>query len=215
MKAFYSLLAMWLGLTVGMQAQNRHLGKDTPKTALDPTADYIAIYQEAKRSYDAGKLADAEQQAQFVLGTYPHYAPAVTLLKMIRRADDGTSGQIGRKLDRIIIPRVNFRDALVESALDFLRDETRRLDPEKKGVNIVPNIPDDIKKRKITLDLVDVSAADLLRYIAEVGGFRYRIERSAVLISSDEPVKPGTPAAPATVADDPSQSLLPVIPGGP
>jgi hypothetical protein len=201
---------------IAVQAQsgsNRRLGQDMEKTAPEPTADYIAIYQEAVKAFNAGNLDDAEQQVELVLGKYPHYKPASNLQSRIvlaRRND--TSVVLKRKLEAIVIPRVNFRDALVENALDFLRDETRRLDRDKKGVNIVPNLPEETKKRKVTLDLVDVSAAELLKYISEVGGFRYRVERSAVIIYSDEPARP---AAAPTASSEPSPSLLPVIPNAP
>src|SRR5690349_2966548 len=133
MKLVCILFATWLTLNIGVQAQSHHLGQDTPKTAPDPTADYVQMYQDARRSFDAGNYDDAEQQVQVVLGKYPHYTPAVNLLAMIKqRKGSDRSGALRRKLEEIIIPRVNFRDALVESALDFLRNETRRLDPDKK-----------------------------------------------------------------------------------
>src|SRR5207248_318036 len=46
------------------------------------------------------------------------------------------------KLDQIIIPKLEFRDATVAEALDFLKQKSRELDPapdpSKRGVNIVP-----------------------------------------------------------------------------
>jgi hypothetical protein len=214
MKTLLIVCAGLLALNPGAFAQSHsRLGESTPKTAPEPTADYLAIYQDAKRSYDAGRLDEAEQQLQVVLGRYPHYSPAVTLQSMIlqqRRSD--TSAMLRRKLDGVVIPRVNFKDALVESSLDFLREETRRLDPEKKGINFVLTIPEEIRKRKITLDLVDVSAGDLLKYISEVGGFRYRVERRAVIVYSEDSAKPAAAPAPPASAE-PATPLVPVIPG--
>src|ERR1043166_3787570 len=181
MKSLCVLLVAWLALCTALQAQSgsgRHLGEGMERTVQEPTSDYVAIYQEAVKTFNAGNLDDADQQVQMVLSKYPHYQPAVKLqarIALARRND--TSAVLKRKLEGIVIPRVNFKDALVESALDFVRDETRRLDREKKGVNIVPNLPEEMRKRKVTLDLVDVSAADLLKYLSEVGGFRYRIDR--------------------------------------
>jgi general secretion pathway protein D len=42
-----------------------------------------------------------------------------------------------KKLNEIVIPEINFREAAVSDAITFLGDESRRLDPEKVGVNIV------------------------------------------------------------------------------
>jgi hypothetical protein len=43
----------------------------------------------------------------------------------------------GSRLDRIIIPKVDLRNVTVEEAIEFLRRETKRLDPEGAGVNFV------------------------------------------------------------------------------
>lgn len=209
MKLLCILLAVWVGLAASIQAQSHHLGDNTPKTAPEPSADYLAIYQEARRLYEAEKFDEALEQVRVVLAKYPHYQPAVILQTQIeRQRRTSSSSQMRTKLDRIIIPRVKFKDAIVESALDFLRDETRRLDPEKKGVNFVPNLPDEVKSRKVTLDLIDVSASDVLKYMSEVAGFKYRIDRSAVIITANEPTS--TPAATASVE---SAEPKPAIPG--
>jgi len=42
-----------------------------------------------------------------------------------------------KKLNEIIIPEINYREAVVSDVITFLSDESRRLDPAKVGVNIV------------------------------------------------------------------------------
>jgi general secretion pathway protein D len=44
---------------------------------------------------------------------------------------------IAKKLNEIIIPEVNYREAVVSDVITFLSDESRTLDPEKVGVNFV------------------------------------------------------------------------------
>jgi general secretion pathway protein D len=44
---------------------------------------------------------------------------------------------IVRKLNEIIVPEINYREAVVSDVITFLSDESRRLDPEHVGVNIV------------------------------------------------------------------------------
>lgn len=217
MKTLLVLLVICLAWNGTAQAQSRKgLGADAAKTAPDPTSEYLAIYEEARKLYGAGKLDEALAQVEVVLGKYPHYSPAVTLrtqLDRTIRAD--TSRELRQRLERLVIPRVKFRDALVGSALDFLRDETRRLDRTGKGINIVVLLPEEIKNRKITLDLIDARASEVLDYLAEGTGFRYRLDRSAVVVTSKEPA---TPAASQQVATTPSEPALPeppTIPGTP
>ncbi len=44
---------------------------------------------------------------------------------------------IVKKLNEIIVPEINYREAVVSDVITFLSDESRRLDPDKVGVNIV------------------------------------------------------------------------------
>jgi general secretion pathway protein D len=44
---------------------------------------------------------------------------------------------IVRKLNEIVVPEINYREAVVSDVITFLSDESRRLDPDKVGVNIV------------------------------------------------------------------------------
>ena len=54
--------------------------------------------------------------------------------------DDTGNGQLTRKLQAILIPNIEFRSTTVADAVEFLRQESRRLDPdpdpESRGVNI-------------------------------------------------------------------------------
>jgi general secretion pathway protein D len=52
----------------------------------------------------------------------------------------GGTAQINNKLNTIIIPRIEFRDATIREAIDFLREQAEENDPSstgKRGVNIV------------------------------------------------------------------------------
>jgi general secretion pathway protein D len=51
--------------------------------------------------------------------------------------DAARQQSIVKKLNDIVIPEVNYREAVVSDVITFLSDESRTLDPEKVGVNIV------------------------------------------------------------------------------
>jgi hypothetical protein len=216
MKTLLVALAVCALLIGTAQAQRKGIGVDIPKTAPDPTPEYLAMYEEAKKLYAAGRLDEALVQVEAVLAKYPHYSPAVNLRTQIGRSIHADrSRELRDKLERIVIPRVNFKDALVEAALDFLRDETRRLDRTGKGVNIVNLLPEEVRKRKITLDLIDARASEVLEYLAEGAGFRYRIDRSAVVVTAKEPTTTaGSPPAPPAPSE-PAVPELPISPGAP
>src|SRR5207302_822665 len=58
------------------------------------------------------------------------------------RTDISGTQRITEKLNTIIVPKIEFRDATVREAIDFLKQKSRELDttekdPTRRGVNIV------------------------------------------------------------------------------
>ncbi len=124
----------------------------------------------------------------------------------------GTELMIAR-LNRIIIPRVDFRDATVRQAVTFLQQRSRDLDstertPDQRGVNIFLKLPapgtavalpsgefDDITPapvpsgdNRITLNLNNVPLYEALRYVATLAGLKVKVEPFAVsLVPLSEP----------------------------
>lgn len=96
-----------------------------------------------------------------------------------------TQKALERKLRNIIIPQVNFREAGLQDAVDFLRERARALDPGNGDVNIVVAIPidDDAPEPRLTLNLHSVSLYDVLRYCCEAGGLQMRIDDHAVVLT--------------------------------
>jgi general secretion pathway protein D len=100
----------------------------------------------------------------------------------------GTSA-INRKLDDIIIPRVDFNDATIREALDFLKQravalDTSEQDPSRRGVNIVlklsPEAPE--AQQRISLSLNDVPLRTAIDYVAKAANLKLKIEPYAVVV---------------------------------
>ena len=115
---------------------------------------------------------------------------------------------ITNKLNHIIIPTLNFHDATVRDALDFLQKKSVQLDtmetnPSKKGVNIVlklengpeatgatPGVPAagagaasvNPGDSKITLELTNIPLAEALRYICSLAGLKIKIDPFAITV---------------------------------
>ena len=124
----------------------------------------------------------------------------------------GTELMVGR-LNRIIIPRVDFRDATVRQAVGFLQQRSRDLDtsetdPERRGINIVVKLPASAPQpsaalevegeapaaplysgdNRITLNLSNVPLYEALRYVATLAGLKVKVEPFAVsLVPLSEP----------------------------
>ena len=94
---------------------------------------------------------------------------------------------IGRKLDEIIIPRINFTDATVREAIEFLRQRSVALDTEsmdtgERGVNIVLKLDQAAASQTVTLDLANLPLREALTYITNLANLKFKIEPYAVLI---------------------------------
>lgn len=100
----------------------------------------------------------------------------------------GTS-LINRKLDEIIIPRIDFQEATIREALDFIKQRAAALDvteqdPTRKGINIVPKIepgsPED--NARITLSLTDIPLRAAIDYVAKAANMKLKVEPYAVAV---------------------------------
>jgi hypothetical protein len=101
---------------------------------------------------------------------------------MASTPDPNATSMVQRKLQNIIIPRLEFREATVSEALDFLKHKASSLDtddPGRRGVNIVLNAPDETR---ITVALTNVSLGDALRYVTNLAGLKYKVEQYAVTV---------------------------------
>jgi general secretion pathway protein D len=93
---------------------------------------------------------------------------------------------LNRKLDDLIIPSINFTDATVREAFEFLRQRSESLDIDApaadRGVNIVLKLDSDAAAQTITLDLRAIPLREALDYIARLANLRVKVEPYAVLI---------------------------------
>ena len=99
-----------------------------------------------------------------------------------------TQNPTEKKLSSIVIDKFEFQEVSIQMLVDYLGKKSIELDPEKKGVNIVLKLNDDMKKNppKVTITLKGVSLGDAIKYVCTVSNLDYRIEPQVVLISSKD-----------------------------
>lgn len=154
----------------------------------------------------ANAAYDAEAEALVARNTQPNLDQVEAFVESMQRADktddlgmqefdempqNGQGADASRyytnKMDRIIIPRVQFQGASIEEALEFLRIKSRDFDtverdPSRKGINLIAKFGSTPSTAQISLDLKDVPMTEALRYVAELAGMKYKIEPYAVLV---------------------------------
>ncbi len=100
------------------------------------------------------------------------------------------------KLNRTIIPTIDFEEATVEEAIEFLRQKSiehdpMETDPAKKGINFIlrnqSEAPAGVDAapaggQPITLKLSNVPLVEALRYVTELAGLKSKVEPYSVVI---------------------------------
>lgn len=117
--------------------------------------------------------------------------PPASLDKFIQDRTTGSSVDEGRakisaKLN-LILPNVNFADGTtVPEALDFLREEIERLDPDpdptERGLNIVLMVDENNLEPLTGLDLNNAPLLTVLNYIASASGLKLKVEAYAAVL---------------------------------
>ena len=86
---------------------------------------------------------------------------------------------------------MQFRAASPQDVIDYLRHESGKFAADKTEVNFVWQVPDSVQLPPITLSLKNIPLSDVLRYVTQLTGLRYRVEPYAVVIYKPDPnVKP-------------------------
>lgn len=99
------------------------------------------------------------------------------------------------KLESIIIPELNFNEVDVADAVRFLNEQSKALDPERKGINFVLKVnptvtaapapdapPAPAIQRSLTLNLRQVPLIEVLRFITNLTNLQFKVEEYAVFI---------------------------------
>jgi hypothetical protein len=95
---------------------------------------------------------------------------------------------IEKKLNEIIIPKVDFENATVTEAIRILNQksvemDTKEPDPAKRGITIVSSIKEDNGAR-ITLNLSNVPIVEALRYVCQLTNLNLREAGDEVVIEA-------------------------------
>ncbi len=85
--------------------------------------------------------------------------------------------------DGIIIPEVQFHDATLAEAVEFLRVKSREVDPKNKGLNILIR-PDVDSNTKISMHLKEAPVQEILRYLVTLAGCMMKREGDVFVITS-------------------------------
>ncbi|HSI16099.1 MAG TPA: von Willebrand factor type A domain-containing protein [Chthoniobacter sp.] len=174
----------------GVTAYNETRADAIPKTAL-------AWARPVRRSADPDKDG-FKNEDEYRSETDPN-----------NRGANGRTSTLRSKLDRIIIPKVEFHDATVREAIDFLKKKSVEFDDKspagERGTNIVLKLGDASGKDvpgipglqtppaaapdgtaptepRITVSLKDIPLGEALKYVTGLANLKYKVEPYAISV---------------------------------
>ena len=92
-----------------------------------------------------------------------------------------TNFGLDQKLKNIYLS-LDFNNATIEEATNFLSVESSRLDPDHKGVNFVIEPLASTTAKPVTLTLNNVPLGEALRYVCQLANVKYKVQDYAISI---------------------------------
>lgn len=189
MKALVMLLAMLLSLSVTVRGATN---------AVPDKDEQNRMAMEAVGLKERGRYAEAEVVLKRLAELQPDQVGVKQMLaevqaKLKAKKDDPLV-QLKRQLESIRMPEVLFREAKAEDVIEYLRTEGAKYSKDKSEINYVWLVPADAKLGPVTLNLHNVPLSDVLRYVTQMAGLRYRLEPNAVVIYPPDSAAPNAKA---------------------
>ena len=156
------------------------------------------LLSEAQRDILRGDRTAAKEKFLFVQKMEPNNRIAMSYLRRMaiedKQAGVDESAALKAKMEKTIIDKLEFREATVSEALEFLGKKiAASATTGTAKVNIVQQLSETEKSVKITLVLSNIPASEALNYVANLANLAVSYEKFAVV------VKPKTATQPAPV----------------
>ncbi len=123
---------------------------------------------------------DAQWELQIPLGEKAFDA-------IVNLPGGSNSNEISDRLKSIIVPEIEFTDESLTGVAEYLTRISKDLDPSGVGVNFVLQIGEqDAALRDLSVNLIlrSIQLGEVVRFVTEATGTKFRIEQFAVVITS-------------------------------
>jgi hypothetical protein len=188
MKALQSIVCALVALSLS----------GAPVQAADAVSQLLT---EAQTSLVRGDRPAAKAKFQSVLTIDPKNVTAKGYLAKIAadEAKEAVGGSQEKQLAKLMLPKVDFKEATFSATLDYLKQSANKLSDGKQAVNFVVQLPEAQANTPITLSLTNVPFTEVLKYLGSLANVSFSYDRYAIT------VRPAAPTAQATTAPAPGQ----------
>ncbi|HEY5742497.1 MAG TPA: tetratricopeptide repeat protein [Terrimicrobiaceae bacterium] len=143
-------------------------------------AQHDEMQSEGVRAFQAGDYSTARSLFESLLEIDPKNPAARNYLRAIALRESNGAG-LEATLKNIVIPALDFEDVSVREAVAFVSQKVSELSGGKQSLNVVWMVSPEGTAR-ITLNLQNVPALEVLRYIGDAANLRFSYDAYAVKI---------------------------------
>ncbi len=173
--------------------------------------DVTDLMTEAQRAYIRNDLAAAKEKFELVRKMDPSNKTAVSYLRRIvadeiqQNAGKAPRNVTQEALQKLIMEKIELREASLAEALEFLKQKGNQLSGGKVAINFVLQLDDATQNAKITVALQRVPFSEVLRYVGDLANVQFVYEPYAIVVKPKGAAQP----APTTAAELPGATKIP------
>lgn len=150
-------------------------------------ADVADLMTEAQRAYIRNDYASAKEKFEMVRKLDPANKTANSYLRLILAEEQKNAGKGDRNatqeaLKKLILEKVDFREASLAEALDFLKQKGNLLAGGKVAINFVMQLDEQAQARKVTIAMQKVPFSEVLRYVGDLADVQFVYEQYAIVV---------------------------------
>jgi general secretion pathway protein D len=152
-------------------------------TLLGQTYDKMFQYGNQRRVADVQELM-AYSNWKWIDPVLPtHIEKAETATRTVER---NIASSAYARLERIVFPNIEFEDADIFSVIRFLNRLSKRCDPDKVGISVIAGFDKKTADEllKVTMSFSNIPMSEVLRYLCQNVGLKYKIEEGAVILGT-------------------------------
>lgn len=165
--------------------------------------DVSELLTDAQRAYLRGDTTVAKEKFDLILKLEPENRTAIMYARRIaaeearETAVKGPPNATKAMLEILTLPKVQFNEASLGDALEFLRKKGNQLGEGKVAINFVVMLDEKEKEKKVTLLLENVPFSEVLRYIGDLANVQFIYDRFAITVKPKATVVETKAHAPA------------------
>ena len=174
--------------------------------------DVSDLMTEAQRAYLRNDLAAAKEKFELVRKLDPNNRTAISYLRRIiaeeiaQSAGKAPKNSTQEALQKLIMEKVEIREASLTEALEFLKQKGTQLGEGKVAINFVLQLDEQTQNAKITITLQKVPLAEVLRYVGDLASVQFVYEPYAIVV---KPKGAAQSAPTTTAAESPGAPKIP------